>query len=149
LKAQQIIRVGLLLAVAVYGAVAAAAAAQQEAIRPAQNTAQANSTAIHLKVLPKDTPMAEIYKIMAGMQRDLGVQCGFCHEQDPDTKQIDYASEENPRKEKARFMMRMTSDINEKYLGQLGDRQYAPPITCGNCHLGQMHPPTFDPANTR
>jgi hypothetical protein len=97
----------------------------------------------NLKVLPKETTTADVYKVMAGLQHDLGVQCGFCHEEDPDTKQINYASDENPRKETARFMMRMTNDINAKYLGQLGDRQYSPPITCGNCHLGQMHPPTF------
>jgi hypothetical protein len=103
----------------------------------------------NLKVLPKDTSAQDVYKIMAGMQRDLGVQCGFCHEQDPDTKQIDYVSDENPRKETARFMMRMTNDINTKYLGQLGDRQYAQPITCGNCHLGQMHPSPFDPTSGR
>ncbi len=98
----------------------------------------------NLKVLPKDTSLQDVYTRMAQMQRDLGVQCGFCHEQDADTKQIDYASDENPRKETARAMIRMTQDINEKYLGSLGDRQYAPPITCGNCHLGQMHPPTFE-----
>lgn len=98
----------------------------------------------NLKVLPKDTSLQDVYTRMAQMQRDLGVQCGFCHEQDPDTKQIEYASDENPRKETARAMIRMTQDINEKYLGSLGDRQYAPPITCGNCHLGQMHPPPFE-----
>jgi len=98
----------------------------------------------NLKVLPKDTSLQDVYTRMAQMQRDLGVQCGFCHEQDPDTKQIEYASDENPRKETARAMIRMTQDINEKYLGSLGDRQYAPPITCGNCHLGQMHPPAFE-----
>ncbi|HEY9137343.1 MAG TPA: c-type cytochrome [Terriglobus sp.] len=98
----------------------------------------------NLKVFPKDTSLQDVYTRMAQMQRDLGVQCGFCHEQDPDTKQIEYASDENPRKETARAMIRMTQDINEKYLGSLGDRQYTPPITCGNCHLGQMHPPAFE-----
>jgi len=105
--------------------------------------------ATNLKVLPKSMSIGEVYKLMAGMQRDLGVQCSFCHDENPDSKQIDYVSDENPRKETARFMMRMTNDINEKYLGKLGDRQYAPPITCGNCHLGQMHPPAYDPAQTK
>ena len=109
-------------------------------------TTQPQSYATNLKVLPKSTSIGDVYKLMAGMQKDLGVQCSFCHEEDPDSKRIDYASDENPRKETARFMMRMTNDINEKYLGKLGDRQYAPPITCGNCHLGQMHPPAYDPA---
>lgn len=110
---------------------------------------QLQSHASNLKVLPKETSIADVYKLMAGMQRDLGVQCGFCHEEDPDSKRIDYSSDENPRKETARFMMRMTNDINEKYLGKLGDRQYAPPITCGNCHLGQMHPPAYDPTPSK
>jgi hypothetical protein len=111
--------------------------------------AQPSVHAMNLKVLPKETSITDVYKLMAGMQKDLGVQCGFCHEEDPDSKRIDYASDENPRKETARFMMRMTNDINEKYLGKFGDRQYAQPITCGNCHLGQMHPPPYDPAASK
>ncbi len=106
--------------------------------------ANAAARAVNLKVLPKDTPLQDVYLRMAQMQHDLGVQCGFCHDQDPDTKQINYASDENPRKETARTMIRMTQDINTKYLAYLGDRQEAPPVTCGNCHLGQMHPPTFE-----
>ena len=110
---------------------------------------QPSMHATNLKVLPKETSIADIYKLMADMQKDLGVRCGFCHEEDPDSKRIDYVSDENPRKETARFMMRMTNDINEKYLGKLGDRQYAPPITCGSCHLGQMHPPPYDPSASK
>jgi hypothetical protein len=100
----------------------------------------------NLKVLPKETSTVELYKTMAGLQRDLGVQCGFCHAEDPDTKQIDYASDDNPRKETARLMMRMTNEINQKYLGQLGDNQYGKPVTCGSCHLGQAHPPAYEPS---
>lgn len=98
----------------------------------------------NLKVLSKTTSLPDVYKRMAGMQRDLGVSCNFCHDEDPDTKQINYASDENPRKETARLMMRMTNDINEKYLSTLGARAETP-VTCGNCHLGQMHPPAYDP----
>ena len=150
MKVQGIGRLGSLLAVATFAVVAAAAAVTQDAAHPlASAAARTTLTPSNLKVLPKGTSTQDVYKIMAGMQRDLGVQCSFCHEQDPDTKQIDYLSDENPRKETARFMMRMTNDINTKYLGQLGDRQYAQPITCGNCHLGQMHPLPFDPAPGR
>jgi hypothetical protein len=62
-----------------------------------------------------------------------------------ETKQIDYASDENPVKQTARFMISMTGDINNKYLAQLGDRRYASPITCGNCHRGLAEPPDFEP----
>ena len=108
--------------------------------------AQAGAGPVNLKVLPKDISLQDLSMRMAALQRDLGVACAFCHDEDPDTKKINYASDDNPRKETARAMMRMTNDINDKYLGMLGDRQDAPPIRCGNCHLGQMHPPAFQPA---
>lgn len=106
---------------------------------------QAPTGPTHLKVLPKNTSLPDVYKRMADMQRDLGVSCNFCHDEDPDTKQINYASDENPRKETARLMLRMTNDINEKYLSTLGARSETP-VTCGTCHLGQMHPPIYNGA---
>jgi hypothetical protein len=42
-------------------------------------------------------------------------------------------------------MISMTGDINNKYLAQLGDRRYSEPISCGNCHRGQIDPPSFEP----
>ena len=99
----------------------------------------------NLKVLPKDLSGDDVDKLMHRYQKDLGVPCGYCHEENPQTKQIDFASDENPIKETARFMISMTNDINNKYLAQLGDRRYAEPLTCGNCHQGQVQPPTFEP----
>jgi hypothetical protein len=99
----------------------------------------------NLKVLPKDISGSDIDKLMHRYQRDLGVQCGYCHEENSQTKQIDFASDENPIKETARLMITMTSDINTKYLGQLGDRRYSEPLMCGTCHRGQVQPPTFEP----
>jgi Photosynthetic reaction centre cytochrome C subunit len=99
----------------------------------------------NLKVLPADISGEALDKLMHGYEKQLGVPCGYCHEQNPETKEINYASDENPAKQTARFMISMTSDINKKYLAQLGDRRYAPPITCGNCHRGQVEPPDFEP----
>ncbi|WP_158791965.1 c-type cytochrome [Granulicella sp. L60] len=98
----------------------------------------------NLKVLPKDMSGDDVDKLMHRYQQYLGVPCGYCHEENPQTKEIDYASDENPLKETARFMISMTSDINNKYLAQLGDRRYAEPLTCGNCHRGQLQPPPFE-----
>jgi cytochrome c553 len=130
-------------------AIAVVAWQRSDATPPQGRAATASPAPINLKVLARDISVPELYKVMAGLQKDLGVQCAFCHEEDPDTRQLNYVSDENPRKETARLMMRMTRDINEKYLGQSGDRQYSAPITCGNCHLGQMHPPPYDPMNSR
>jgi hypothetical protein len=103
----------------------------------------------NLKVLPKDISGDDIDKLMHRFEQDLGVPCGYCHEQNVQTKAIDYASDENPVKETARFMIKMNGDINTKYLAQLGDRRYAEPFTCGNCHQGQIDPPTFEPKPPR
>ncbi len=59
---------------------------------------------------------------------------------------MDYASDDNPRKETARLMMRMTNTISQKYLATLAPGEEAPSVTCGNCHLGQTHPPVYDAA---
>jgi hypothetical protein len=98
----------------------------------------------NLKVLPKEMSGDDVDRLMHRYQQYLGVPCGYCHEENPQTKEIDCASDENPIKETARFMISMTSDINNKYLAQLGDRRYADPLTCGTCHRGQVQPPTFE-----
>ncbi|WP_263378186.1 c-type cytochrome [Granulicella paludicola] len=110
----------------------------------AQNPAAPLEAVPHnLKVLPKDISAPELNRLMQQYQRSLGVPCGYCHAEAEGGK-IDFASDENPMKELARSMMVMTRDINEKYLTQIGDRRYADPITCGNCHLGTPHPPAFE-----
>ena len=99
----------------------------------------------NLKVLPRDISADDLDKLMHRYQNELGAPCGYCQEQNAETKHIDFASDENPVKETARFMIGMTSDINNKYLAQLGDRRYSEPISCGNCHRGQIDPPSFEP----
>lgn len=98
----------------------------------------------NLKALPREMSGDDVDRLMRQYQQYLGVPCGYCHEENPETKQVDYVSDENPVKETARFMISMTSDINNKYLAQLGDRRYADPITCGSCHRGQVQPPAFE-----
>jgi len=97
----------------------------------------------NLKVLPKDTSRADLIKLMGQFRGDLGVQCTFCHAQDATTKRTDFASDANPLKDTARFMITMTADLNNKYLENLPGRRYADPITCGTCHRGESHPSVF------
>lgn len=98
----------------------------------------------NLRVLPKDLSGDDVDKLMHRYKQELGVPCGYCHVENTETKQIDFASDENPIKQTARVMIGMTGDINVKYLAQLGDRRYAEPLTCGNCHQGKIDPPTFE-----
>ncbi len=103
------------------------------------------SKPVNLQVLPKDIPAAKLGKLMKRFEVDLGVKCSHCHVEHPQTLKLDYASDENPRKQTARIMISMLTDINDKYLAQLGsDSRYANPVTCGSCHQGQTSPPAFE-----
>ena len=103
------------------------------------------SKPVNLQVLPKDISAASIGKLMKRFEQDLGVKCSHCHVENPQTLKLDYASDENPRKQSARIMISMVNDINDKYLAQLGgDARYAVPVTCGSCHQGQTSPPPFE-----
>jgi len=103
----------------------------------------------NLQVLPRDIGQAELLEFMARYTQELGVACTFCHAQNAQTQEIDFISDENPMKQVARIMIGMVHDINHKYLAQVGDRRYAKPISCGNCHQGQTYPPEFDSARQR
>ncbi len=100
----------------------------------------------NLKVLPKTMSGDDVLKLMRQFTGDLGVQCAFCHAEDPTTHRLNPASDANTVKEAARFMIAMTDDLNKKYLDEMPDRRYADPITCGTCHRGQSHPSVFVPA---
>jgi len=103
------------------------------------------SKPVNLRVLPKEMSAASVGKVMKRFEQELGVKCSHCHVEDPQTLKVDYVSDENPRKQTARVMISMLSDINDKYLAQLGgDRRYAVPVTCGSCHQGRSSPPEFE-----
>ena len=84
-------------------------------------------------------------KLMHQYEGDLGVECEFCHARNPETRRNDFPSDANPVKETARAMIRMTDDLNTKFLAQLSDRKTTDPITCGTCHQGMAHPAVFVP----
>jgi len=104
---------------------------------------------VNLRILPQDITALEIKKLMERYTEELGVSCEYCHTQNPQTQRLEYASDDNPAKLTARVMIAMLTDINTRYLAQLGGDRYAPQITCGNCHQGQADPPAFEPSLRR
>jgi hypothetical protein len=100
----------------------------------------------NIKALPKNITGDQLIKLMHQYEGDLGVECEFCHAQNPTTKRNDFASDANPTKDVARYMILMTADLNDKWLNDMPDRRYADPITCGTCHRGEKHPSVFVPA---
>jgi len=81
----------------------------------------------NLKVLKASTG-AEVRQIMQTFTAALGVQCANCHVAG------NYASDENPKKEVARKMIRMTQLIN----GQFPDGKML--VSCYTCHRGEAQP---------
>ncbi len=127
--------------------VAVAQEAPAAAGQPTQAPARpAGPAPTNLKVLPKETTGADVIKVMRGFTGGLGVECEYCHAQNAQTKRPDFASDANPMKDTARYMMTMTADLNDKYLQDLPGRRYGDPITCGTCHQGHSHPQVFVPA---
>lgn len=103
---------------------------------------------VNLKILPKDISSEDLMKVMHGFTQQLGVHCSFCHVEDAVTKHMDFASDAKPDKNMARIMMRMTHEINTKYLSQIQDPDATPEIktvTCGTCHRGNSMPEPFTP----
>ncbi len=122
------------------------AVAAETAGAAAADEAAAYTQPTNLTVLPKNIPAAQLQALMKRYGEELGVRCEHCHVEDAQSHHFDYASDENPKKQTARLMMTMLSDINTKYLAQLGDPRYAAHVTCGNCHQGQTDPPAFEPS---
>jgi thioredoxin reductase len=100
----------------------------------------------NLQVLPKDISGRELIATMRGYSRALGVECEFCHAEDPQTNRLNFASDAKPDKTIARTMIRMTTEINAKYLSTVNDPDATAAektVTCGTCHRGRSMPAPF------
>jgi len=99
----------------------------------------------NLQVLPKDWPGTRLRPVMAGFSRALGVRCSYCHkgEEGKPFTTYDFASDENPNKNRAREMLRMLNDIDDhlKKIEPSGDRRVN--MWCHTCHHGRPRPMTL------
>jgi len=96
----------------------------------------------NLQVLPKDWPGERLRAPMTGFARALGVRCSHCHVGEPDAplSSYDFASDDNPNKERAREMLRMLGSIND-HLDKI-EASGAEPVNmwCHTCHAGRPRP---------
>ena len=83
---------------------------------------------------------------MIGFTRALGVRCSYCHkgEEGKPLSAYDFASDDNPNKNRAREMYRMLGDINDhlKKIEPSGDKRGN--MWCHTCHHGRPRPMTLD-----
>ena len=100
-------------------------------------------TYTNLKVLPKDIAPEKLHGMMSGFTRALGVRCAYCHvgQEGQPFKPGAFALDDKPEKLKARVMMQMTQDLNDKYLPTLATRSTPPVgVQCVTCHRGATRP---------
>ena len=84
----------------------------------------------NLKILPTEG----LQPAMAGFNAGLGVMCTFCHVQG------DFPSDDNPKKNIARAMIRMAADINSRFNDGKAH------VSCYTCHRGENEPKMTPPA---
>lgn len=99
----------------------------------------------NIQVLSKDIVGERLSPVMVGFVNSLGVRCTYCHkgvEGQPLTT-YDFASDENPNKDRAREMLRMLKDINAdlKKIQPSGDQRVN--TWCHTCHHGRPRPMTL------
>lgn len=98
---------------------------------------------VNLQVLPQNTSVRGIVGIMRDFASGLGVRCIFCHVGDDpaDLSSTDFVSDERIQKRKAREMIRMVREINDRLLAAVPERSEPPvEVTCGTCHHGVTRP---------
>lgn len=100
----------------------------------------------NLQVFPKDWSGARLRPVMVGFTRALGVRCSYCHkgEEGKPLSTYDFASDENPNKNRAREMYKMLGDITDhlKKIQPSGDKPVN--MWCHTCHHGRPRPMTLD-----
>jgi len=100
----------------------------------------------NLQVLPKEWPGKRLEPVMKGFTRALGVRCSYCHkgEEGKPLSTYDFASDENPNKDRAREMLRILGDVDDhlKKIQPSGDKRVN--MWCHTCHHGRPRPMTLD-----
>ena len=97
---------------------------------------------VNVRVIPKTTPVVQVWGNMRNIAGGLGVECTFCHvgPAGAPLAQIDFASDEKRNKLVAREMMRMVQDVNRRLEGLPARPTPAVTVTCGTCHRGVSRP---------
>ena len=95
----------------------------------------------NLEFYPTNITRGELIGEMRHFTFALGVRCEHCHVRNENGRGFDFASDENPNKEKARVMLFMTDAINSQFLPDLAERDDPPvKVVCKTCHRGTPKP---------
>jgi hypothetical protein len=106
----------------------------------------------NLQILPKNITEKQMDSVMHHFTGSLNVRCNFCHIRNDSTNKMDFASDANPHKNKAREMMKLTDAINDEYFDVTGGKRDITTqlmVTCYTCHRGSTDPATIPPKRER
>jgi hypothetical protein len=103
----------------------------------------------NLKYFSKDLPRDSLLTIMLGFTYALGVNCAFCHVEEPPAQpggrpRLRPPLDDKVEKQTARFMLTMVDTLNSVTLAKVPKRHEAVKITCVTCHRGSPLPGTIE-----
>ncbi len=97
------------------------------------------------RLFPKTSPETRSSSSCISMRATSASNANSATPETPRPGRNDFPSDANPVKDKARLMIKMTDDLNTKFLAQLSDHKSTDAVTCGTCHRGMAHPEPFVP----
>lgn len=120
---------------------ASAAQAPSAPASPSRAPYQWPETLQNGRVLPATIGAAGLRATMQAFTAALGVRCSYCHVGGDDVplSEMDFVSDDNPKKGLARSMMTMTWQINNQMLASIDGLNQAR-VSCYSCHRGTVSP---------
>jgi len=99
----------------------------------------------NLKELPSEWTGERLRPVMTGFSRSLGIGCSHCHvgEEGKPLTTYDFASDDNPNKDRARAMLRMLRMIGEELEKIEPSGAERVNMWCHTCHAGRTRPMTL------
>jgi photosynthetic reaction center cytochrome c subunit len=131
------------LCVALVAFIASSLTAHAQTTPPAGQAKFPPDKFVNLQVMPPDTRPDVLIQAMKNFTRALGVRCQFCHlgKEGQPLNEFDFVSDQNPKKNSARNMMRMAAEINARLTKDMPDAATKGfQVTCYTCHRGAEHP---------
>ena len=103
----------------------------------------------NLKYFSKDIPRDSLLGIMRGFTYALGVNCAFCHVEEPAAQpggrpRLRPPLDDKVEKQTARFMLAMVDTLNRVTLAKVPQRHEAVRVNCVTCHRGSPLPGTIE-----
>jgi hypothetical protein len=113
---------------------------------PRTAEAQIPTTFQNLQHLPRDTTRDALVQRMREFSFALGVRCQYCHAGGDGVsfEGVKFDSDEKVAKRKARYMLRMVSELNQRLLSVPGRAEPAVRVDCVTCHRGSPLPRTLE-----